>query len=565
LFVLIGISQLSLPETLAMGCLGVLVKCFLPWETRPRAIQIAFNVGSMACSIAGTFYVYDAAHFQGETFEVPFRLLLAAATFFVTSTLSYSDATALAQGRRTWSDWRESSLRAFPNYIAGAAVAWIAVASGELLGWQTSLLLLPALYIACRSHRMYIESMEEEKKRSEEYQAFAKKSAPLHRRMIDLLALAVEAKDQTTHAHLERVELYAMAVGRECGLNDDELEALHASALLHDIGKLAVPEYIISKPGKLSPAEFEKMKTHTVVGAEIVEQIHLPYPVAPIVRSHHERWDGCGYPDGLSGEQIPIGARILSAVDCLDALASDRQYRRALPLNEAIKIIEAEAGKAFDPGVVAILKRRCIELEQAAARQPHEKPKLSTNLRVMRGAAPAAGFESTNGTGSDLINLCNSFAHEEKLAGCKARDAALSTFLASVRKMIPCDLLVFYRKSGETLIPECLDGEDFQQFSLLAIPLGRGLSGWVAENAKSIVNGNPSVEPGYSIDPATFGRLHSALAIPLEAHGSVTGVLSLYRREPETFTSEDLARLSSLGSIAAKAFDLSEPADRDGI
>ncbi len=137
--------------------------------------------------------------------------------------------------------------------------------------------------------------------------------------MIDVLALAMEAKDHVTHSHLRRVEIYALAIGRELGLNEEELEALRASALLHDIGKLAVPEYIISKPGKLTPSEFEKMKIHTVVGAEIVEQIRLPYPATPIVRSHHERWDGKSYPDGLSGERIPVGARILSAVDCLDA------------------------------------------------------------------------------------------------------------------------------------------------------------------------------------------------------------------------------------------------------
>ena len=128
---------------------------------------------------------------------------------------------------------------------------------------------------------------------------------------------------------------------------------LRAAALLHDIGKLAVPEHIISKPGKLTREEFEKMKIHPVVGAEILERVRFPYPVTPIVRSHHEKWDGTGYPDGLKGEDIPIGARILAAVDCLDALASDRQYRRALPLDEAMQKVVSEAGISFDPKVVA--------------------------------------------------------------------------------------------------------------------------------------------------------------------------------------------------------------------
>src|SRR6202522_4856259 len=145
--------------------------------------------------------------------------------------------------------------------------------------------------------------MEDEKKHAEEM-------AALHLRTIEALALAIEAKDHTTHDHLQRVQSYAVEVGKDLGLDESQLEALRAAAVLHDVGKLAVPEYIISKPGRLTPEEFEKMKTHTVVGAEIVERIRFPYPVAPIVRSHHEKWNGGGYPDGLSGEQIPVGARI---------------------------------------------------------------------------------------------------------------------------------------------------------------------------------------------------------------------------------------------------------------
>src|SRR6202040_4023876 len=185
-------------------------------------------------------------------------------------------------------------------------------------------------------------------------------------RTIETLALAIEAKDHTTGDHLQRVRVYAMELGKDLGLSPSEMQALQAASVLHDIGKLAVPESIISKPGKLTPEEFEKMKIHPIVGAEIVEQVRFPYPVAPIVHSHHEKWDGSGYPDGISGEAIPIGARILSAVDCLDALSSDRQYRRALPLGKAMDMVAEQSGKSFDPEVVQILKERYIELEQRA-------------------------------------------------------------------------------------------------------------------------------------------------------------------------------------------------------
>jgi putative nucleotidyltransferase with HDIG domain len=190
--------------------------------------------------------------------------------------------------------------------------------------------------------------------------------ASLHMRTIEALALAIEAKDHTTNEHLQRVRTYAIEVGKKMGLSPEDLDALRAAALLHDIGKLAVPEHIISKPGRLTPEEFEKMKIHPVVGAEILERVAFPYPVAPIVRWHHERWDGSGYPDGLKGEEIPMGARILAAVDCLDALASDRQYRKALPLDDAMNEVEKMAGRSFDPDVVAILKQHYVELERLA-------------------------------------------------------------------------------------------------------------------------------------------------------------------------------------------------------
>ncbi len=177
------------------------------------------------------------------------------------------------------------------------------------------------------------------------------------------------------------MQIYAVEIGKELCLDEPQLEALRAAALLHDIGKLAVPEHIISKPGKLTREEFEKMKIHPVVGAEILERVRFPHPVTPIVRSHHERWDGTGYPDGLRGPSIPIGARILAAVDCLDALASNRQYRRALPLDEAMQKVAAEAGKAFDPEVVEVLQRRYIELEAMATSREVEPAKLSTDVK----------------------------------------------------------------------------------------------------------------------------------------------------------------------------------------
>jgi len=280
------------------------------------------------------------------------------------------------------------------------------------LGWTFTLALLPFLYVMYRSYKVVIARIEQEK-------SHAESMAALHLRTIEALAMAIEAKDECTHDHLRRVQVYATEIGKELKLTGPELQALQAASILHVIGKLAVPDSIISKPGKLTPEEFEKMKVHPVVGAEILESVKFPYPVAPIVRAHHEKWDGSGYPAGLAGETIPIGARIISAVDCLDALASDRQYRRALTLERALEIVVSESGKAFDPRIVEIICRRAVELEKMARAQPAEvEPvKLSKDLKIERGLAPDAGFEETSGSapqaGSNRVSVSGTAARRE--------------------------------------------------------------------------------------------------------------------------------------------------------
>jgi putative nucleotidyltransferase with HDIG domain len=366
LFFLEGVRSLSLGESLLMGVLGTLVQRFVRANNPATWVQVVFNVANVSIAIACAYAVYHAGLESRGPLDAPVMFLAATSIFFIVNTFAVSMAIALETRCSPWQVWRTTYLWSYPNYLMGGAVVAVLGAVSNIMGMQVFVLLLPVLYAIYRSHTTYVERLEESRKRSDQQRQHAEELAALHRRTIETLALAIEAKDQTTHDHLARVEVYAVEIGRELGLTEDELKALEAAALLHDIGKLAVPEYIISKPGKLTPDEFEKMKIHPIVGAELVERVRFPYPVAPIVRAHHEKWDGSGYPDGLSGEAIPIGARILSTVDCLDALATDRQYRRAMPLHEALAFVEGQSGRAFDPRVVEVLARRCVELEQKA-------------------------------------------------------------------------------------------------------------------------------------------------------------------------------------------------------
>jgi diguanylate cyclase (GGDEF)-like protein/putative nucleotidyltransferase with HDIG domain len=554
LFILLSIMELSFAETLLIGAGSVLVQSLWKRSKGIQPVQFIFNLSQLTVASAAGFLVYRLGISTVLHNSRPLAVMLASVTYFLLNTVAMSLVIALTEKKSTLQVWRECYVWSFPYYLVGAAIA---AAVGQLdsrFGWQSSVVAMPAVYAIYRSYRLYLGKLETEKKHVAEM-------AGLHLRTIEALALAIEAKDHTTRDHLQRVRIYAMELANELGLSNDEKEALRAAALLHDIGKLAVPEHIIGKPGKLTPEEFDKMKIHPIVGAEILKEVEFPCPVVPIVRSHHERWDGMGYPDGLKGEQIPIGARILSAVDCLDALASDRQYRRALPLDKAMEQVSSEAGKAFDPLVVAVLQRRYVDLERMANAVAPPRQRLSTDLKVERGAAPAAGFASS-GEGSKasgelpflstiaaarregqmLFELVHDLGKSLKL------DETLSIVSERLHKLVPYDAVAIYIVRDKVLHCEFVAGLNSSLFSSLEIPLGQGLSGWVAQNNKPILNGNPSVEPGYLNDPTKFSSLRSALAVPLTGASGVLGVLALYNAQVDSFNSDHIRILLAISS-----------------
>jgi len=560
LFILLGMLELSFSETLILGTAAILVQCF--YRDRPSALQITFNICASAFATAIAYSVYHFALGTGLLHSRPLSLGVAAATYFAANTGSIAGVIALTESKSLKRIWVECYFWSFPYYLVGAAFAGMIGWFNRIFDWEASLLIVPVIYLFFRSYRLYLGKLEDEKRHVEEM-------ANLHLRTIEALALAIEAKDHTTHDHLQRVRVYAIEVAKELGIEGEEMEALHAAALLHDIGKLAVPEHIISKPGRLTPEEFEKMKIHPLVGAEILERVRFPYPVVPIVRAHHEKWDGSGYPFGLKGEQIPLGARILTAVDFLDAMASDRQYRRALPLEEAMKRLESESGKAFDPKVVNVLNRRYRQLEKLVeAPGERSEPALSKDLKIERGLAPAAGFEDIavkdlpGREAKFLFSIAAArqeaqtlFELSQDLGASLSLRETLSVFSEKLRRLVPHDAIAVYVKRGEELVPEYVSGDNHRLFASLRIPWGHGLSGWVAQNRKPIVNGNPSVEPGYLNDPTKFSTLSSALAIPLEGLTGVVGVLAVYHADQDAFTSDHLRILLAISSKMALAIE----------
>jgi diguanylate cyclase (GGDEF)-like protein/putative nucleotidyltransferase with HDIG domain len=555
LFILIGVLDLGAGQTLLMGSLGALVQCVWKPKKKIRPVQTVFSVMNIAVAVFGAYYTYHWPFAQRLSDGTPVLLIAGSLVYFVLNTVGIAGVVALTEKKSLIATWRTCYFWSFPFYLLGASIAWVFGVLTDRGHPQSILLLLPVIYVIYRSYRVYLGRLEDEKTHVEQM-------ASLHLRTIEALALAIDAKDHTTHEHLSRVRTYAVELAQEMNLAPSELEALRAAALLHDIGKLAVPEHIISKPGKLTPEEFEKMKIHPVVGAEILERVEFPYPVVPIVRSHHEKWDGSGYPDGLRGEEIPIGARILSAVDCLDALASDRQYRTALPLDQAMAEVAKLAGKSFDPKVVALLQRRYVELEKKATSQNKPMARLSTEMVIERGDAPDAGFEvsepATPGSAKEFefldpiiaarLEAQQLFELTQDLGSSLSLDETLSVVATRLKRIIPFDAIAVYVSREGKLHPEFVNGENFRFLSSLQIPIGQGLSGWVAQTGRTVLNGNPAVESGYLDNPAIFTTLRSAVSVPLVGMNGTLGVMTLYQTERDAFSSDHVRILQAISS-----------------
>jgi len=565
-FTLLGLLEFQLAETIILAALGAAAQTV--WRSRKnRCLHLLFNVSCIVVTVWAAAFTLKLPLFETWKEGPLLRLTLAGSVYFVVNTLLVSVIIALAERASIRNIWREFYNWLFSYYLLGVSLAEMVHLSMAQLGWTFAAALLPILYLIFRSYRLYFSKLQQEK-------SHAESMASLHVRTIEALAMAIEAKDECTHEHLRRVQIYSLAVANHLGLDEEQMQALQAASILHDIGKLAVPDYIISKPGKLTPEEFEKMKVHTVVGAAILEQVGFPYAVPPIVRSHHERWDGTGYPDGLRGEQIPIGARILTAVDCLDALATDRQYRRALPLDEAMGYIAGLAGKQFDPRVVEVLKEHYLEFEAATRSAPLRETKIDKKLVISRGNAPAAGFEKDSETANaqpvtpeTFIGSIASARQEVQtileithdLSASLRLEETLSIVAERLRLLVPFDCIAVYIREGDVLIPKYANGDNSRVFASLAIPVGQGLSGWVVENDKPIINGNPSVEPGYLDDPRKFSLLGAALSVPLgEGAEALSGALTLYRAERDSYTRDHLRVLLAVTPKISRAIEASQ-------
>jgi len=516
------------------------------YRTSRRVERVLFNFAAPAIAvwIAATVFFRIAGVPPLEIapttpiIGLVFPLLILAVLYFLLNSWLIALAVALEQRSSALVVWRRNFLWLSLNYFSGASVAALLIPYLEGPGSAFVRMigvLLPLLLISYLTLKTALGRVEDANRHLAELNR-------LYLSTIETLAMAIDAKDQITHGHIRRVQILAVGLAREMGLNDDlQIRAVEAAALLHDMGKLAVPEYILNKPGPLTPAEFEKMKLHASVGADILSAIDFPYPVVPIVRHHHERWDGAGYPDGLKESDIPIGARILSVVDCFDALTSDRPYRPRLSDAEALRILVDRRGSMYDPLVVDVFTRIYKDLTPPSIESDYGGTGLSV---ISRGGLP--NMEGMLTTGSRLDDISAS-TEEMLLLYELAQGLSGKTDLADagdliskhLRRLVPATTCVFfvYDRNADDLSAAHSAGENSSHFSSLRIAMGQRLSGWVAANRQTILNSDPMLDLG-EVARVLRPALRSCLSTPLLVDSELVGVLTVYSTHRDAFTEE---------------------------
>jgi diguanylate cyclase (GGDEF)-like protein/putative nucleotidyltransferase with HDIG domain len=443
---------------------------------------------------------------------------------------------------------------------ASASAAGIIYLAVKLYGIGSLLAAGPFVAVIFATCHFYFKQADERAKASE-------RISRMHLATVEALATAIDAKDQITHDHVYRVQVYAAGLARHFGLTGLEIEALKAGALLHDVGKIAVPDYILNKPGKLTAAEFEKMKIHTVVGAQILERVNFPYPVVPIVRHHHERWDGRGYPDGLKSEQIPMTARILTVVDCFDAVREDRQYRKALTRDEACAFLRDNAGSQFDPQIVEAFLANLPQYEQEivahkASMQPLLSPTTQAGLSESAlQAVPAAGLAQAVSEPPDYVKQIHA-AHTEVAAlyemaqtfsaSLDVRDVVTLT-VNRIERIIPfTTCAVYLREPDDSCVAAYVFGQNAERIRGRRLAAGHGIAGWVVINGRAMNNTDPMLDLHEALSSNEVGY-RTAAVYPLTSGDDAIGALALYSSEMDSYSGDHLRLLESVSRLASTA------------
>jgi diguanylate cyclase (GGDEF)-like protein/putative nucleotidyltransferase with HDIG domain len=475
-------------------------------------------------------------------------------TNYLINTIIAAATIAVFRERNVIKTWTDNYLWASPAFFIGALAAGVICKAITIFGFYSFVISLPILLLTYIAYRSYLGRVESSNKHIEGL-------TKLHLATVESLTMAINAKDEMSRGHIQRVRLLAEGLARAVGYPEDQMEGLKAAALLHDIGKLAVPEYILSKPGKLSAAEYSKVMIHPVVGADILSNVEFPYEVVPIVKHHHEKFDGTGYPSALKGEEIPLGARILTIVDCYEALTTNRPHRQRYSQAQALEMMRCEAGRTFDPALLEIFLKCVDSLEDNV-------PLLGARSVSLLGVEPLATdrlFEPSFGpaprTPTEKALRDIAAAQREALSLYEISQTLGSTLkLSEVLPIVAAKLenianfttLVIYLVEGSRLGAAYVVGKNAQGLKGMEMSIGEGGAGWVAEHRQVLIGGSPLADLQLPLGLAAAAYRSTAI-FPLIHDDSLVGTLALYCEEDRGYSADEVRLLETISHHTATA------------
>lgn len=566
-FVFVAVLLFGTPAATVIVALDAVVMSVQSVQRQNRKLEkILFNATQASLSIwfaSEVFWHLSGGNLPGTESSGPFImfwpiLVLSTSYFLLTSCL-----TAIAVAFETHDSpvhiWRKHFVWLSLNSFVGASIAALLVRSSTSIDMSMIGAIVPLVVVSYLTFKFSLGRVEDAEKHLAQVNN-------LYLSAIETLAMAVDAKDQTTHGHIRRVQAYAVGLAEEMGIrNPTEITALQAAALLHDVGKLAVPDYILNKPGELTAAERDRMKLHANVGADILSSINFPYSVVPLVRHHHERWDGTGYPAGLAGTDIPLGARILAVVDCFDALTSDRPYRPKLSARESLEFLAEHRGSMYDPVIVdtfmRIYPRLTTVVEDAGFGRTQDVLSHIGDASQSSVKDELPPFENITSSTEEMIEL---YSLAKSVAGHVSLGDTADMIAKHLKRLVPANLCVFYVKSetGTHLIARHAVGDSAGLVKDFRIEIGERLSGWVAAHRQTIVNSDPALDFG-DMARRTVPRLRSSISVPLLHEGDLVGALTLYGERSDQFTDNHQRLLEAVGGQVSYAVRSALSFERD--
>ncbi len=403
------------------------------------------------------------------------------------------------------------------------------------------LILTAVCLLAGASYRFHVDMLAQKTRQISD-------ASRIHLATVEALATAIDARDQVGIGHVRRTQIYAIGLGKALGLSEGDIEALRTGALLHDIGKLAIPDHILNKPERLTPAELEKTKIDSTVGAAILEKVGFETPVIPTIKYQHEKWDGTGYPEALKGEDIPLTARILSIANAYDTLRGARPYRPALEREKARKIVQSEAGTRFDPKLVDALMRNLAKFESEIDAHGLSYFNSSAMGKLMGDHQYVEQIKLANREVISLYELAREFSSSLHL------NDALEKFGKKLGEMVPFDTCAIYildspkRQASAAHVV----GDNAESLFSRKVRIGQGATGYALKMREKVSKADPDLDFSFS-QTELVGEYKTMTSLPLITEDDLIGAVTLYSSELSDYGEEHIRLLETISHIASEA------------